>query len=117
MSLLTIFIVGCICTHKQYNLDDNKKISKACRIGITTRPNKRLKEWENFYKKQGKKVISWTILSKHLLKSSAQKGEIKEAKKQNCVSHQGGPNPKISLWRQLISPRRWWVVYKLEYEN
>lgn len=105
--ILAVFIAGCVCTHKQHNVDDNKKISKDCRIGITTRPKKRYKEWISFYKKQGKKVVSWTILSKHFLRSSAQKMETKTAQKQNCASSPGGPS-KIALW---------WFVYKLEYEN
>ena len=108
LAILTVFIAGCTCTQKQYNVDSHKKISKDCRIGITTRPDERYKEWKRYYEKQGKKIISWTILSKHFIRNYAQQMETKIAKEQNCVSSSGGRNPKIALW---------WFVYKLEYES
>ena len=112
LAILTMFIAGCACTQKQYNEDDNKKSLKTnCRIGMTTCPKRRHEKLVSDHKEQGKKVTSWTILSKHFLRSSAQKMETKEAKRQNCVSSPGGRNPeKCRLWQ-------WWSVYKLEYEN
>lgn len=78
-----------------------------CRIGMTTDPNRRKKEWEREYRKQGKSIISWVILNTYKSKSSAQEFETREANKQNCESQQGGRDSKKTIW----------YVYKLEYSN
>ncbi len=59
----------------------------------------------NEYKKQGKTIKSWIVLSVHESKSSAQAVETREAKLQNCEAHSGGRNSKKEIW----------YVYKLEY--
>ena len=59
-------------------------------IGITTNLERRKKYWMNEYKKEGKTIKSWIVLSVHESKSSAQEVETREAKLQNCEVHHGG---------------------------
>ncbi|MDE0119189.1 MAG: hypothetical protein OXM55_04185 [Bdellovibrionales bacterium] len=77
----------------------------SCRIDITTNLEARKKYWMNKYKKQGKLIKSWVVLSVHESKSSAQEVETREAKLQNCEAHPGGRNSEKEIW----------YVYKLEY--
>ena len=83
--------------------EKNQKIS--CRIGMTTNPNRRKKEWERKYRKQGNTIVSWNILNNYNSKTFAQEFETKEAKKQNCEAHPGGKGPEKAIW----------YIYKLEY--
>ena len=79
----------------------------SCRIGMTTNLNRRKKELERKYKKQGQHIISWNIIKTYKSKSAAQEFETKEAKKQNCEAHPGGKGHEKATW----------YVYKLEYSN
>ena len=82
---------------------EDKKVS--CRIGITTDLKRRKQEWTNDYLEKGIVIKKWTVLSVHKSKSSAQKVETREAKKQNCIAHPGGRNSDKALW----------YVYKAEF--
>ena len=62
----------------------------SCRIEITMDLERRKKEWTKDYLEQGIVIKNWIILSVHQSKSSAQKTETREAKKQNCIAHPGG---------------------------
>ena len=86
--------------------DFQEKTEKTCRIGMTTNPEQRKQRWKNEYLKEGIEIKKWTILSKHQSRSKAQEVETREAKKQNCVAHPGGSNPK--------NPN-WWYIYKIEW--
>ena len=81
----------------------NKDIS--CRIGITMDVERRKKEWERKYLKEGKVIKNWTVISIHQSKSLAQEVETRSAKKQNCEAHPGGRG----------SEKATWYVYKIEY--
>ncbi len=83
---------------------NNKNIS--CRIGMTMNLERRKKEWERRYLKEGKVIKNWVVLSTHKSKSSAQEVETTEAKKQNCEAHPGGRGSENAIWH----------VYKIEYE-
>ncbi len=91
----------------QTNLLTKKSKIISCRIGMTTNPERRKKEWERDYRKQGNNIISWNIVKTYKSKSAAQEFETKEAKKQNCEAHSGGRGPEKATW----------YVYKLEYVN
>lgn len=101
-----VFLV--LVSYLYFNNPDLFKIKDenvSCRIGITTNLEKRKKHWMNKYKKEGKTVKSWKILSVHESKSSAQAVETREAKLQNCEAHPGG----------RYSEKKIWYVYKIEY--
>ena len=87
------------------NLLTNKDEGVSCRIGMTTDPERRKREWEGEYRREGKTVINWKILSVHKSKLSAQKAETKTAKEQNCIAHPEGRNSEKEIW----------YVYKIEY--
>ncbi|KXB06169.1 hypothetical protein AKJ53_01125 [candidate division MSBL1 archaeon SCGC-AAA382F02] len=57
-----------------------------CRVGITTRPEKRRREWEN-------KVIglkNWRIIGKHQSRKKAQEHEDSYARQHGCGAMHGG---------------------------
>ena len=73
----------------------------ACRIGITTDPEKRKLYWEG----QHPTLRNWEILEWHNTKSAAQKAETRLAKQYNCTAHPGGDGPENDRW----------AVYKFDH--
>ena len=74
----------------------------ACRVGITTNPARRKKEWEE----EHSTLRNWRILHRDLTRKQAQQLETEEAKKFNCKSRQGGRYPESGSS---------WFVYKFDY--
>lgn len=66
----------------------------ACRVGITTDPERRKSEWEREYPN----LTNWQILEEHYTKSAAQAAEDRLAKKYGCVAHPGGDGPDYATW-------------------
>lgn len=66
----------------------------ACRVGITTDPDRRKKEWEQEYPY----LRDWTIIAKFQTKSAAQARENQEAKRLGCNSSPGGGGPEEATW-------------------
>ena len=64
---------------------------------------RRIKEWEREYEKEGKVIIKWRKLSTHETKSSAQAAETKEAEAQNCIAHPGGRGRENAKWYMSIN--------------
>ncbi|MCY4161582.1 MAG: hypothetical protein OXC92_02330 [Flavobacteriaceae bacterium] len=73
----------------------------ACRIGITTDPKARRKDWEREYPN----LKNWTILKTFSKKSDAQQYEKQEAERQNCDSAPGGAGREYDKW----------YVYRFEF--
>ena len=73
----------------------------ACRVGITTDPERRKKEWQQKHPD----LRNWIILGTHSTKSAAQAQENAEAKRRGCVSNPGGAGPEYAVWH----------VYYFEY--
>ena len=73
----------------------------ACRVGITTDPQRRKQEWEEEYPW----LRRWTIISRHSTRSAAQTKENQEARNRGCEAHPGGAGPE----------RATWYVYYFEY--
>ena len=73
----------------------------ACRVGITTDPERRKQEWE----REQPTLRRWRILSTHRTRSAAQTRENQEARNRGCQAHPGGPGPERATWR----------VYYFEY--
>lgn len=73
----------------------------ACRVGITTNPERRKAEWEREYPN----LTNWQILEIHATKSDAQAAENRLAKQLNCVAHPGGHGSDDDTW----------YVYYFEY--
>jgi len=73
----------------------------ACRIGITTDPDRREKEW----KREHPSLRNWKILGRSKNKSVAQKAETLLARKFGCDAAPGGPNDEDDIW----------YVYKFDY--
>ena len=65
-----------------------------CRVGITTDPKRRHKEW----KKKIPSLRKWEILAKGLTKDRAQTLEEQEARKRGCESSKGGRGVPGALW-------------------
>ncbi len=106
-SVLSLVFIG-LLSYLYVNNPDSFKIKNenvSCRIGITTDLERRKREWMSKYEEKGKTIKSWTVLSVHKSKSSAQKAETREAKLQNCEAHPGGRNSNKEIW----------YVYKIEY--
>jgi len=71
-----------------------------CRVGITTDPDERKRQWEN-------KVIglrNWRIIGSHSSKAKAQEQETSYAERNNCKAHAGGPDKGGT-----------WYVYRFDY--
>ena len=66
----------------------------ACRIGITTDPERRKKQWQEKHPD----LRDWKILGVHRTKSAAQAQETAEAKRRGCVSGPGGSGPAVATW-------------------
>lgn len=73
----------------------------VCRIGITTDPDKRKKDWENQYPS----LYDWKILEKCYSKYDAQNAENRFARQYGCESHPGGSGEEGGVW----------YVYKFSY--
>ena len=66
----------------------------ACRVGITTDPDRRKEEWKLEYPN----LQGWEIIGKHRTKSAAQAQEDREAEERGCVSSQGGADADGATW-------------------
>jgi len=73
----------------------------ACRIGITTNPGKRRRDWEGEYSN----LRNWQILERHRTKSDAQQAETRLARQHGCVAEPGGSGAEHDDW----------CVYKFDY--
>lgn len=73
----------------------------ACRVGITTDPNRRKREWETQYPT----LRNWMIMGQYNTKSEAQKRENEVALLYGCVSAPGGAGNEYDTW----------YVYKFDY--
>ena len=65
-----------------------------CRVGMTTRPVRRKKEWESIYPT----LSNWKILHMVWTKRQAQNLETLEAMSRNCESSEGGAGPERAKW-------------------
>ncbi len=77
------------------------EVIMACRIGMTTNPDSRRKDWE----REHKKITGWKILSTHRSKTAAQEAEKRLAKRHRCISYPGGSGAEKATWH----------VYKFNY--
>lgn len=66
----------------------------ACRIGITTDPDRRKTEWQREYPN----LRNWQILETHNTKPAAQAAEDRLAKAYGCVAHPGGDGDYYDTW-------------------
>ena len=73
----------------------------ACRIGITTNPERRKREW----KMRHQNLRNWKIIANGLSYSLAQQKEKKYAQRDGCIANPGGPN----------NGKRNWSVYYFNY--
>lgn len=73
----------------------------ACRIGITTDPDRRQQEWLRDYPS----MSNWTLWGPYATKSEAQQVESSQAAISNCEAHPGGSGPMYADW----------YVYYFEY--
>ena len=71
----------------------------GCRVGISTNPEQRKKDWENEY--EG--FSDWQILAGPLSRDEAQKKEDEIAKERGCEAHHGGDEPDVNTG--------WFVYY------
>ena len=74
----------------------------ACRVGITTDPDRREKEW----RRDCSSLRNWKVIRRGLTREAAQKLEIGIAKRLNCKFGQGGREPETGGS---------WAVYKFDY--
>ncbi len=74
----------------------------ACRIGITTNPNKRREEW----KREHPSLHGWKILAEYGTKTAAQAAETRLARQHGCEASPGGRGAEIG--------KR--IVYKFGYD-
>lgn len=72
----------------------------ACRVGITTDPERREQEWRNKYPR----LRNWGVAGPYRTREKAQQAENRLADRHGCRSHQGG--------RDARGP---WYVYKFHY--
>lgn len=72
----------------------------ACRIGITTDPDRRELDWKREYPN----LRNWKNLEWHKTKSAAQQAETRLARQHGCVSAPGGNDADGD-----------WCVYKFDY--
>lgn len=66
----------------------------ACRVGITTDPDRRKKEWEQEFPE----LSHWTVLSWHYTKTDAQQAEGAAAERYGCEAHHGGGGDEHDRW-------------------
>ena len=75
----------------------------ACRIGITTNPEKRKEEWKRIHPT----MRNWTIEASGLSRTAAQAIEDRLAKNRGCEASPGGREPENN--------RNNWSVYSFDY--
>jgi len=73
----------------------------ACRIGITTDPDRREREWKREYPN----LRNWKNLEWHKTKSAAQQAETRLARRLGCEAAPGGPGDEHDNW----------CIYKFDY--
>ena len=73
----------------------------ACRVGITSRPNRRRSEW----RQKHPRLRRWKLQGPYPTKTKAQAREDALAKQLGCVAHHGGAGQE----------RAKWYVYYFEY--
>ena len=73
----------------------------ACRVGMTTDPEKRKQDWESKHSN----LRNWEILGFYESKTDAQKAEKMFAEEYGCVSSHGGRGPEHANW----------AVYRFQY--
>ena len=66
----------------------------ACRIGITTDPDGRKKDWQRDYPD----LWNWKILETHDTKSAAQAAENRLAEEYDCDAYPGGDGNEYDTW-------------------
>lgn len=66
----------------------------ACRVGITTHPERRKKEWQLEYPN----LRNWVVLGTYDTKSAAQTRENTEANRPGCAAAPGGSGPELATW-------------------
>ena len=75
-----------------------------CRVGITTDPDRRKREW----KFRHPTLKNWEIVSWHRTRSAAQQKEDEIAHSLGCDAHHGGAEPAYADW---------WYVYVFEHDG
>ena len=65
-----------------------------CRVGITTNPERRKKEWQD----EHPGLYDWEIIATYTNKSAAQERETREARSRGCKSGSGGGGPEYATW-------------------
>lgn len=71
-------------------------MSKRCRVGITTDPSRRKRQWES---ETGSSLPTWQEYGPYATRQEAQTAEDQLARINGCTSHHGGANPdKPSDW-------------------
>ena len=71
-----------------------------CRVGITTNPEVRKRQWES----QVVGMSNWRILAEYRSREEAQAHETRYANRYGCHAHQGGA-PASGMWS----------VYRFDY--
>lgn len=66
----------------------------GCRVGITTDPDRRKREWQQEYPN----LWDWKLLAEYATKSAAQARENEEAARRSCDSGYGGPGDEYDTW-------------------
>ena len=66
----------------------------ACRVGITTDPGTRRKEWEAAHPD----LTDWRILAERPTKTEAQRAGETEALRAGCVAEAGAYGPESARW-------------------
>ena len=77
----------------------------ACRVGITTDPGRREREWQSTYPHTFR---NWQIVRRYRSRSLAQAVENLLAILWRCESHHGGREPESAIW---------WYVYKFHHDG
>ena len=74
----------------------------ACRVGITTDPERRRQEWES-----KANVQNWQIVGQGLTRQQAQNRENEIARQQGCEASPGGNDPDNGSAS--------WYVYRFDF--
>ena len=77
----------------------------ACRVGITTNPDRRMREWLGKHPH----LTNWRVVGPYRTRKEAQDAESVLAFQLNCHSSHGGDNPDDSS-----AP--WWL-YTFDYDH
>ena len=75
-----------------------------CRVGITTDPVRRKKEWESEYSS----LRNWQTYGPYTTRQKAQEKENQLAVIYGCASHPGGREPDDSAY---------WYAYKFDHSG